>query len=151
MEWNFLSGVGAVFLGYYSLTFVLQFLHGIRAFVLPTLGIKKNLKKLGQWAGKAASMRFTCAKIVLFLKSVSSFFPSKFQVILVILNVHLSSQMPEALKLCVLFLCVHILQACRGADLIAQFNKQCIRILFNCVPRDQLQLIRRRLLFSLHY
>ncbi|CAH3172430.1 unnamed protein product [Porites lobata] len=50
MEWNFLSGVGAVFLGYYSLTFVLQVLHGIRAFVLPTLGIKKNLKKLGQWA-----------------------------------------------------------------------------------------------------
>ena len=110
MEWNFLSGVGAVFLGYYSLTFVLQFLHihGIRAFVLPTLGIKKNLKKLGQWAGKAASMSFTCAKIVLFLKSVSSFFPSKFQVILVILNVHLSSQIPEALKLCVFFcVCTH--------------------------------------------
>ena len=61
MEWNFLSGVGAVFLGYYSLTFVLQVLHGIRAFVLPTLGIKKNLKKLGQWAGKAGYMRFTCA------------------------------------------------------------------------------------------
>lgn len=61
MEWNFLSGVGAVFLGYYSLTFVLQVLHGIRAFVLPALGIKKNLKKLGQWAGKAGYMGFTCA------------------------------------------------------------------------------------------
>ena len=103
MEWNFLSGVGAVFLGYYSLTFVLQVLHGIRAFVLPTLGIKKNLKKLGQWAGKAGYMRLACAKIELFLKSVSSFFPSKFQVVLVILNVHLSSQMQEALKLCVFF------------------------------------------------
>ena len=52
MEWNFLSGVGAVFLGYYSLNFVLQVLHGIRAFALPAIGIKKNLKKLGQWAGE---------------------------------------------------------------------------------------------------
>lgn len=52
MEWNFLSVAGAVFLGYYSLSFILQILHGIRAFVLPALGIKKNLKKLGQWAGK---------------------------------------------------------------------------------------------------
>ena len=52
MEWNFLSGVGAVFLGYYSLNFVLQILHGIRAFVLPALGIKRNLKKFGQWAGE---------------------------------------------------------------------------------------------------
>jgi len=52
MEWNFLSVVGAGFLSYYSLNFVLQILHGIRAFVLPALGIKKNLKKLGQWAGK---------------------------------------------------------------------------------------------------
>ena len=52
MEWNFLSGVGAVFLGYYSLNFVLQVLHGIRAFFLPAIGIKKNLKKLGQWAGE---------------------------------------------------------------------------------------------------
>ena len=51
MEWNFLSGAGAVFLGYYSLNFVLQILHGIRAFVLPALGIRKNLKKLGEWAG----------------------------------------------------------------------------------------------------
>lgn len=50
MEWNFLSSVGAVFLGYYSLNFVLQVLRGIRAFVLPAIGIKKNLKKLGQWA-----------------------------------------------------------------------------------------------------
>ena len=52
MEWNFLSGVGAVFLGYYCLNFVLQVLHGIRAFVLPAIGIKKNLNKLGQWAGE---------------------------------------------------------------------------------------------------
>lgn len=52
MEWNFLSVAGAVFLGYYSINFILQILHGIRAFVLPALGIKKNLKKLGQWAGK---------------------------------------------------------------------------------------------------
>lgn len=50
MEWNFLSGVGALFLGYYSLNFVLQVLHGIRAFVLPALGLRKNLKKLGAWA-----------------------------------------------------------------------------------------------------
>ena len=56
MEWNFLSGAGAVFLGYYSLSFILQILHGIRAFVLPALGIKKNLKKLGQWAGKLYKM-----------------------------------------------------------------------------------------------
>ena len=52
MEWNFLSGVGAVFLGYYSLNLVLQILHGIRAFFLPALGLRKNLKKLGEWAGK---------------------------------------------------------------------------------------------------
>ena len=51
MEWNFLSGVGALFLGYYSLNFVLQVLHGIRAFVLPALGLRKTLKKLGAWAG----------------------------------------------------------------------------------------------------
>ena len=51
MEWNFLSYVGAGFLGYYSLTFFLQVIHGIRAFVLPAIGIKKNLKKLGDWAG----------------------------------------------------------------------------------------------------
>lgn len=50
MEWNFLSGVGALFLGYYSLNFVLQVLHGIRAFVLPALGLRKNLKKFGEWA-----------------------------------------------------------------------------------------------------
>ncbi|XP_068706685.1 very-long-chain 3-oxoacyl-CoA reductase-like isoform X2 [Montipora foliosa] len=50
MEWNFLSYVGAGFLGYYSLTFFLQVIHGIRAFVLPAIGIKKNLKKLGDWA-----------------------------------------------------------------------------------------------------
>jgi len=52
MEWNFLSCVGAVFLGYCSLNLVLQILHGIRAFVLPALGMRKNLKKLGEWAGK---------------------------------------------------------------------------------------------------
>ena len=52
MEWNLLSYVGAGFLGYYSFTFLLQMIHGIRAFVLPTIGIKKNLKKLGEWAGK---------------------------------------------------------------------------------------------------
>ena len=51
MEWNFLSVAGAVFLGYYSLNLVLQFLHGIRAFVLPALGVRKNLKKFGKWAG----------------------------------------------------------------------------------------------------
>ncbi|XP_020629979.1 very-long-chain 3-oxoacyl-CoA reductase-B-like [Orbicella faveolata] len=50
MEWNFLSCVGAVFLGYCSLNLVLQILHGIRAFVLPALGMRKNLKKLGEWA-----------------------------------------------------------------------------------------------------
>lgn len=54
MEWNFLSGVGALFLGYYSLNFVLQVLHGIRAFVLPALGLRKNLKKLGAWAVRTA-------------------------------------------------------------------------------------------------
>ena len=51
MEWNFLSVVGAVYLGYCSLKLLLQISHGIRAFVLPALGIKKNLKKLGEWAG----------------------------------------------------------------------------------------------------
>ena len=60
MEWNFLSGAGAVFLGYYSLNFVLQILHGIRAFVLPALGIRKNLKKLGEWAGKCTRSTTTC-------------------------------------------------------------------------------------------
>lgn len=50
MEWNLLSYVGAGVLGYYSFTFLLQMIHGIRAFVLPTIGIKKNLKKLGEWA-----------------------------------------------------------------------------------------------------
>ena len=59
MEWNFLSGAGALFLSYYSLNFILQILHGIRAFVLPALGIRKNLKKLGQWAGERA---LECAK-----------------------------------------------------------------------------------------
>ena len=52
MEWNFLSVAGAVFLGYYSLNLVLQILHGIRAFVLPALGMRKNLKKFGKWAGE---------------------------------------------------------------------------------------------------
>ncbi|XP_067052527.1 very-long-chain 3-oxoacyl-CoA reductase-B-like isoform X2 [Acropora muricata] len=50
MEWNLLSYAGAAFLGYYSFTFLLQVIHGVRAFVLPTIGIKKNLKKLGEWA-----------------------------------------------------------------------------------------------------
>lgn len=62
MEWNFLSGAGAVFLGYYSLNLVLQILHGIRAFVLPALGIKKNLKKLGEWAGKNMYGALDCSK-----------------------------------------------------------------------------------------
>jgi len=60
MEWNFLSGVGALFLGYYSLKLVLQILHGIRAFVLPALGMRKNLKKLGEWAGEGGALH--CAK-----------------------------------------------------------------------------------------
>lgn len=52
MEWNFFSAAGAVFLGYYSLNLFLQIVHGIRAFVLPALGVRKNLRKLGEWAGK---------------------------------------------------------------------------------------------------
>lgn len=73
MEWNFLSCVGAVFLGYCSLNLVLQILHGIRAFVLPALGMRKNLKKLGEWAGKDGALH--CAKFswILFFLSLQTF------------------------------------------------------------------------------
>lgn len=73
MEWNFLSGVGALFLGYYSLNFVLQVLHGIRAFVLPALGLRKNLKKFGEWAGK---LGYNLRKASNFYKYITPIDPS---------------------------------------------------------------------------
>ena len=80
MEWNFLSCAGAVFLGYYSLNLVLQILHGVRAFVLPALGMRKNLKKFGEWAGKRWRAGFIVQSSVrLFFLVIANFsapFPS---------------------------------------------------------------------------
>lgn len=87
MEWNFLSGVGAVFLGYYSLNLVLQILHGMRAFLLPALGMRKNLKKLGEWAGKRWRAGFIVQSSVWLYFSLSlQTFPRLFQVSLLIMH-----------------------------------------------------------------
>lgn len=80
MEWNFLSAAGAVFLGYYSLNLFLQIVHGIRAFVLPALGVRKNLRKLGEWAGKGSMARSIAQSSVRYLRflviaNFSSSFP----------------------------------------------------------------------------
>ncbi|XP_031568031.1 very-long-chain 3-oxoacyl-CoA reductase-B-like [Actinia tenebrosa] len=46
-----LSVVGAAFLAYHGLNFGLQVLQGIRTFILPSLGFKKNFKRsFGSWA-----------------------------------------------------------------------------------------------------
>ena len=52
---SLLSVVGALFLGYQGLSLACQVVHGLRSFVLPALGIKKNLKMYHPWAGRCCS------------------------------------------------------------------------------------------------
>ena len=52
---SFLSVIGAVFLSYHGLSLAYQVLCGIRSFVLPALGIKKDLRKYHPWAGECCN------------------------------------------------------------------------------------------------
>ena len=52
---SFLSVIGAVFLSYHGLSLAYQALCGIRSFVLPALGIKKDLRKYHPWAGECCN------------------------------------------------------------------------------------------------
>lgn len=47
---SFLSTVGAIALAYCGLKLSLSVLRGFRAFILPSLGFKTNLKRYGSWA-----------------------------------------------------------------------------------------------------
>lgn len=51
MAANILSVVGGVFLAYRGVNFLLQVIQGIKTFVLPSLGFRKDLKAFGSWAG----------------------------------------------------------------------------------------------------
>ncbi|XP_020904235.1 inactive hydroxysteroid dehydrogenase-like protein 1 isoform X1 [Exaiptasia diaphana] len=50
MAANILSVVGGVFLAYHGINFILQVIQGVKAFVLPSLGFRKDLKAFGSWA-----------------------------------------------------------------------------------------------------
>lgn len=46
-----LEVIGGCFLAYHLINLLRRSVTGLRAFVLPLLGIKKNLKSFGSWAG----------------------------------------------------------------------------------------------------